>query len=90
MGNLNEKNPKVLAFYIVAIIIIVAVAILALTVSGNSGAFYLCLGIIAGVVAIILSKLIMSRKSKKKIKGVLKMPFIELKTSVSISKEKRS
>ena len=51
------KNPKVLAFYIVAIIIIVA---------GNSGAFYLCLGIIAGVVAIILSKLIMSRKSKKK------------------------
>ncbi len=33
------KNPKVLAFYIVAIIIIVAVAILALTVSGNSGAF---------------------------------------------------
>ena len=71
------KNPKVLAFYIVAIIIIVAVAILALTVSaalavscfagcGNSGAFYLCLGIIAGVVAIILSKLIMSRKSKKK------------------------
>lgn len=60
------KNPKVLAFYIVAIIIIVAVAILALTVSGNSGDFYLCLGIIAGVVAIILSKLIMSRKSKKK------------------------
>ena len=60
------KNPKVLAVYIVAIIIIVAVAILALTVSGNSGAFYLCLGIIAGVVAIILSKLIMSRKSKKK------------------------
>lgn len=60
------KNPKVLAFYIVAIIIIVAVAILALTVSGNSGSFYLCLGIIAGVVAIILSKLIMSRKSKKK------------------------
>lgn len=60
------KNPKVIAFYIIAILVIIGVAILALTVSGNSGTFYLCLGIIAGVLAIILSKLIMSRKSKKK------------------------
>lgn len=59
------KNPKVAVFYIIAVIVIVAVAILALTVSGNSGAFYLCLGIIAGVIAIILSKLIINRKSKK-------------------------
>lgn len=60
------KNPRIIAFYLIAIIIIVGVAILALTVSGNSGTFYLCLGIIAGVVVIVISKLIMSKKSKKK------------------------
>lgn len=60
------KNPKVIAFYLVAIVVIVGVAVLALTVSGNLGTFYLCLGIIAGVLAIVLSKLIMGRKSKKK------------------------
>lgn len=60
------KDPKVLAFYIIAIVIIAAVAVLAVMVSGNSGAFYLCMGIIAGVAAITLFKLIASRKSKKK------------------------
>lgn len=60
------KNKKVIAFYVIAIAVIICIAILALTVSGNSGAFYLCLGIIAGVIAIVLSKIIMNKKSNKK------------------------
>lgn len=60
------KNPKVLVFYIISIVIIAAVAVLAVTISGNYGAFDFCLGIITGVAVIILFKLIASRKSKKK------------------------
>ncbi len=60
------KNKKVIAFYVIAIAVIICIAILALTVSGNSGAFYLCLGIIAGVIAIVLSKIIMNKKSNKR------------------------
>lgn len=57
------KNPKMLAFCIIAIIVIVLITILALMISGNSSIFYLCLGIVAGVV---ISKLIINKKSKKK------------------------
>lgn len=60
------KNSKMILFYIAAIIIVIGVAVLAITLSGNLGAFYLCLGIIAGVVAIIIMKFVNNRKNNKK------------------------
>lgn len=60
------KNKKVIAFYVIAIAVIICIAILALIISGNSGAFYLCLGIIAGVIAIVLSKIIINKRSNKR------------------------
>ncbi len=59
------KKNKII-FYIVAIAIVVGISVLAITLSGNSGAFYLCLGIIAGVVAIIIMKSLNYRKNNKK------------------------
>lgn len=60
------KNNRTILFYIAAIIVVIAVAILAITLSGNSGAFYLCLGIIVGVAVIAIMKFINNRKNNKK------------------------